>query len=85
MIYGLAVAAVAGQPSGALTPPPPHPPVSFSNERTPLAAYVAAASCARALSASFYPLPPPSILTLDYLQSYTKYIQYTLILDILHK
>ncbi len=55
-------------------PLPPPPPVSFSNERTPLGAYVAAASCARALSASLYLLPPPSILTLDYFHNFTEYI-----------
>ncbi len=53
VICGLA--AVVGQASKA---PPPLPPFNFSNEITPLSSYVAAASCARALSAPLYPPPP---------------------------
>jgi hypothetical protein len=72
---------VAGQPSGALPPPPTL--VSFFNERTPLSAYVAAASCARALSESLYPLP----LLVSSLLTIFKALQniYALMLDIFHK
>ncbi len=74
-----------GRPAQWSPPSPPPTPVSFSNERTPLSAYVAAASCARALSASLYPLPPPNILTRAYFHSFTEYTVYALLLDIFQK
>ncbi len=76
VICGLA--AVVGQASKAHPPPPPQ--FSFSNEITPLSSYVAAASCARALSAPLYPFTPSPLPVTPPLIMFTTWIYRTCVL-----
>ncbi len=83
MIYGLVVAAVAGQPSGALPPPPPRP-QSASPMKELLSLLTWQLTAAQEL---YRHLSIPSPLLVFSLLTICIALQnlYTLILDILHE